>query len=349
MKKILLTGDRGYIGAVLSPMLIARGYDVTGLDVDYFHGCDLGPTEAASYPRLTCDLRDVTAEQLHGFDAVIHLAALSNDPLGNLDPDLTKAINFDASLRVAELAKAGGARRFLFSSSCSSYGAAGESVLDENAEFNPVTPYAEHKVGLERALSELADDSFSPTYLRNATAYGLSPRLRLDLVLNNLVGWALSTGKVLLLSDGTPWRPIVHVEDICRAFLAVLDADRETIHDEAFNVGRSEHNYRILELAEIVADVVPGSRVEIAEGAGPDKRSYRVDFSKLENTLDFRPQWDARKSAERMATAFRDFGLEQTHLEGPRFIRLKRLEELIERGALDSRLTWSEAAGSPTR
>ena len=347
--KILLTGDRGYIGAVLGPMLIARGHEITGLDADYFRGCDLGRPEEPGYPRLTCDLRDVTAEQLRGFDAVVHLAALSNDPLGNLDPELTRAINFEASLRVAELAKEGGARRFLFSSSCSSYGAAGDAMLDENAAFNPVTPYAEHKVGLERALSELTDDSFSPTYLRNATAYGLSPRLRLDLVLNNLVGWALSTGKVLLLSDGTPWRPIVHVEDICRAFIAVLDADRGTIHDEAFNVGRSEHNYRILELAEIVADVVPGSRVEIAEGAGPDKRSYRVDFSKLETTLDFQPQWDARKSAERMFAAFKQNNLEQHHLEGPRFIRLKRLEELIERGDLSSSLLWSRDAESAIR
>ena len=357
--RVLVTGHRGYIGAVLCPMLLERGIDVVGLDTDLFRDGDFvskdapgdesapSPTLAlaplAEVETIARDLRDIRAADLEGFDAVMHLAALSNDPLGNLDASLTTDINYTASLQVAELARAAGVERFIFSSSCSTYGAAGDDALDENAAFNPVTPYAVEKVRLERALHDLADDDFSPTYLRNATAYGASPRLRLDIVLNNLVGWAYTTGKVLMLSDGTPWRPIVHVEDICRAFLATLEAPRESVHDEAFNVGRSAHNYRIRELGEIVVDTVPGSVMEFAPNAGPDKRSYRVDFTKIETQLPgFDPQWDAKKSAERLLRCYQEFGLTKEHMEGPEFIRLARLQQRIDGGELDAQLRWLE-------
>ncbi|REJ80323.1 MAG: SDR family NAD-dependent epimerase/dehydratase [Acidobacteria bacterium] len=338
--RILVTGHDGYIGAVLVPMLLRDGHQVVGLDSSLYERADFtAAPPLAEVPRIHKDLRDLVADDVRGFDAVIHLAALSNDPLGNLDASLTRQINFEASLRCAELAKAGGTRRFLFSSSCSTYGAAGDEMLDESAAFRPVTPYAVEKVNLERALAELADDDFSPVYLRNATAYGVSRRLRLDIVLNNLVGWAHTTGRVLLLSDGTPWRPIVHVEDICRAFLAALAAPRELVHDEAFNVGRSEHNYRILELAEIVAETVPGARVEIASDAGPDARSYRVDFRKIEEKLPgFQPQWDARRSARELYDAYRRFGLRRDHLERSPFVRLAELERRIHEGEIEADL-----------
>jgi nucleoside-diphosphate-sugar epimerase len=351
--KVLVTGHDGYIGAVLVPLLLAEGHRVTGLDSGLFARCDFpAAPPLAEIPTVGSDLRDLRdlrEDDLAGFDAVIHLAALSNDPLGNLDPTLTRAINYDASLRLAELAKRAGVERFLFSSSCSTYGAAGDGgFLAEDAPFNPVTPYAVEKVRLEAALSKLAADRFSPTYLRNATAYGLSRRLRLDLVLNNLVGWAVTTGRVLLLSDGTPWRPIVHVEDIARAFLAVLRAPREVVHDQAFNVGRTAHNYRIRELGEIVEATVSGARLEIAEGAGPDKRSYRVDFSKLESTFpDWEPQWDAARSAKRLFEAYTRAGLERADLEAPTYIRLKHLEDLIARGLLAPDLRWTETAVAP--
>jgi len=342
--RVLVTGHNGYIGAVMTPMLEAAGYQVVGLDSNLFAACRFGE-EPPAVPSIDKDLRAVEREDLEGFDAVIHLAGLSNDPLGNLDAELTYDINHRGSMRLAEIAKEVGVRRFLFSSSCSTYGAAGDDFLDEAATFAPVTPYAESKVWMERDLSALADDSFSPTCLRNATAYGVSPRLRLDLVLNNLVGWALTTGKVTLLSDGTPWRPIVHIEDISRAFLAVLDAPREAIHDQAFNVGVTEHNYRILELAEIVADTVPGSRIEIAEGAGPDKRCYRVDCSKIQRVLPaFQPQWDAHRGARELSEAYKRQGMTEATFHGPDYIRLKHLQGLLDEGVLGPDLRWVPVA-----
>ncbi|HUP23807.1 MAG TPA: SDR family oxidoreductase [Thermoanaerobaculia bacterium] len=343
--RVLVTGHDGYLGAVLVPLLLERDHEAVGLDSGLFADC-VFPAGAAptAIPELRCDLRDIEPDDLAGFDAVVHFAALSNDPLGNLDPALTTDINYTGALRLAELSKAAGVRRFLFSSSCSTYGAAGDELLDESAAFNPVTPYALEKVRLEQALAGLADQDFSPTYLRNATAYGLSPKLRLDLVLNNLVGWAVTTGRVLLLSDGTPWRPIVHVEDIARAFLCVLEAPRERIHDQAFNVGRSAHNYRIRELGEIVVETVPGSQLTIAPGAGPDKRSYRVDFGKLEGAFPaWQPRWDARLAAQELYDAYRAAGLVQADLEGPRYIRLRQLERLRERGEVDEHLRFRPA------
>ncbi|NNM27672.1 MAG: SDR family oxidoreductase [Phycisphaerales bacterium] len=343
--QVLVSGHHGYIGAVLVPALLADGHDVVGMDSNLFAGSVFPtPAPAVDVPVIRGDIRDARPADFAGIDVVIHLAALSNDPLGDLDPALTREINFDASQRLAELAKAAGVRRFLFSSSCSTYGAAGDRPLDESASFNPLTAYAREKVRLEATLAELADDVFSPVFLRNATAYGLSPRLRLDIVLNNLVAWAVTTRSVRLLSDGTPWRPIVHVEDIASAFVAAVRAPREVVHGEAFNVGRSEHNYRILELAEIVADVVPDATLEIAADAGPDPRSYRVDFSKIERALPaWRPQWDARRSATRMAEAFRRFGLTAEDLDGPRFIRLRQLQTHLTQGRLRPDLRWATA------
>ncbi len=339
--RVLITGHDGYLGAVMVPLLQEASLEVEGLDTGLFTGSQFGDQSVTAIPSLKKDIRDVEKKDLEGYDAVIHLAALSNDPLGNLNAKLTHEINFEGTLRVATLAKEAGVKRYLFSSSCSTYGSAGDDFLDESADFNPVTPYAVEKVRMEDALSALADPEFSPTYLRNATAYGLSPRLRLDLVLNNLVAWAHTTGEVLLLSDGTPWRPIVHAEDIARAFLAVLKAPREVIHNEPFNVGRTEHNYRIRELADIVAEVVPGSEVKIAEGAGPDKRCYRVSCKKLETTLpDYQPQWDARRSAKRLWQAYREAKLTLEDLQGARFNRLKHLQGHIDAGRLDGSLRW---------
>jgi nucleoside-diphosphate-sugar epimerase len=346
--RILVTGHNGYIGTVLVPMLQQAGHSVTGLDTDLFHACEFGQS-APSVRSIQKDIRDVTEDDVAGFDAVIHLAALSNDPLGDLNPRLTYDINWNASVRLATVSKLAGVSRFLFSSSCSTYGAAGDDLLTEDAGFNPVTPYGDSKVLVERDLSDLADFSFSPVYLRNATAYGMSPLLRFDLVLNNLVAWAYTTGRVYIKSDGTPWRPIVHVEDIARAFVAILHAPREKVHDQAFNVGQTSENYRISELADIVQETVPGCVIEYAPDAGPDTRCYRVNCDKIQQMVpEFQPQWTARTGAEQLYEAYKQYGLSLDEFEGPRYKRIDHILGLIESRRLDSLLRWQEPTIDPS-
>ena len=336
--RVLVTGSRGYVGAVLTPLLARAGHEVTGLDSDLFRDCTFCDPLPET-PTVAKDVRSVESSDLEGFDAVIHLAGLSNDPLGDYRPELTDEINHAASVRLARLAKQAGVSRFLFASSCSNYGAAGDDFLTESADFNPVTPYGRSKVAVEKALSELADDSFSPVFLRGSTAYGFSPRIRFDLVLNNLVAWAYTTGKILLKSDGSPWRPLVHVEDFARAYLAALEAPRDLVHAEAFNVGTTSENYRIRDLAEIVADTVPDCRLAFADGAGPDKRNYRVDCNKISTTLEgFKPQWTARRGAEQLLEAYRRGNLTGEEFEGPRFNRIAHVRELIRRGEIDANM-----------
>lgn len=342
--RVLVTGHLGYIGTVLTPMLRREGFDVVGLDSDLYRHCTFG-AEPAAVPTIRKDLRDIDERDLRGIDAVCHLAALSNDPLGNLNPELTYDINHLASVRLAELAKKAGATRYVFSSSCSTYGASGnDDILTEESEFNPVTPYGESKVLTERDVSKLADRHFSPVFLRNATAYGVSPRHRFDIVLNNLTAWAFTTGQVMLKSDGSPWRPIVHIEDISRAFVAALKADRDAIHDEAFNIGQTSENYRVRELAEIVARTVPNCRVSLAEGASPDKRNYRVNCDKAARVLThFKPKWTAARGAVELYEAYKQTSLTLDEFEGPRYQRIAHIRKLIAEGELDANLRFRAA------
>jgi nucleoside-diphosphate-sugar epimerase len=339
--RVLVTGHNGYIGSVMVGVLARGGHDIAGLDTYFYEGCTFGE-EWFSVPSIRKDVRDVTSNDLRGFDAVVHLAALSNDPLGHLNKHCTSDINHLGSVQLAKAAKQAGVSRFLFASSCSLYGAAGDEMLTEEAAFNPLTPYGASKVHAERDLSALADDSFSPTYLRNATAYGLSPRLRADIVVNNLVGSAYTTGEIVMQSDGTPWRPLVHIDDISRAFLAVLEAPREAIHNQAFNVGNSSENYQMRDIAKIVQEVVPGATIRYLEGGGPDPRCYRVDCSKLGRVLPgFKTTWNVRRGAVELYESFARFGLTAEAFES--FTRIKRIRELLSQGRLDLSLCWNKS------
>lgn len=338
--RVLLTGHRGYIGSVMVPMLQEQGHDVVGLDTDWFQRCTFTGT-IPEVESINKDTRDIEESDIEGFDAIIHLAGLSNDPMGDFRPMITEEINDAASVRLAEMAKKVGVQRFLFASSCSNYGASGDNFLTEEADFNPVTAYGRSKVQVELAVNKLADDNFCPTYLRASTAFGVSPRIRFDLVINNLTAWAVTTGRVFLKSDGTPWRPLVHVEDICRAYIAVLNAPIDLIHNEAFNVGLTTENYQMSELADIVKDVVPGCRVDYADDAGPDTRCYRVDCNKIARVLHgFKPQWTVRRGVEELYLQYKETGLTLEEFEGEKFMRIAHLQWLIKTGLLDEDYRW---------
>lgn len=342
--RVLVTGHRGYIGSVLLQVLADAGHDVVGLDTDYYRECDFGELPDAR-PSLARDVRDVTPQDLDGFDAVVHLAALSNDPIGDLNAAWTYSINRDATIDLARAAKQAGVPRFVFASSCSMYGAAGgDSPLDEESELRPLTPYAESKVQAETALQSLAGDGFTPVAMRNATVYGASPRLRLDIVLNNLVAWAVTTGAIRLQSDGTPWRPLVHVRDVARATNALLEAPLELVARAPFNIGSAEQNYRIGELAEIVRRQLPECEIVYAEGAAPDPRSYRVDFSRFAETFPrFTFEWTAERGVEELTSAYAAYGLTLEDFQGHRFVRLNQLRRLLDARLLDDDLRWASA------
>lgn len=337
--RILVTGHLGYIGTVLVPMLLKRGHEVVGMDADWYSNCTFGdPRQIIDVPNICKDIRQASVSDLRGFDTVMHLAALSNDPLGNYNAELTDEINHKAAVRLGEMSREAGVRHFIFSSTCSNYGVAGNEFIDENGSFNPYTPYARAKVAAEMGLKPLSDDNFSVTLMRSATAFGYSPRIRWDLVLNNLTAHAMTSGRIYMKSDGTPWRAIVHIEDISRAFTAVAEAKREIVHDQAFNVGQTKENYRVSEIAQIISETVPSCRIEYAPGAGPDPRCYRVNCDKLQRMVPaYQPQWSARAAAEQVYEAIRKFGLGPDDFEGARFARLPHMKQLIADGVMDER------------
>lgn len=341
--RVLVTGNKGYIGTVMVPMLQSAGFEVVGLDSDLFDGCIFGdetvsgPVPKISYLRK--DVRDVELSDLKGIDAIAHLCALSNDPLGNLNPRITYEINHEASVRLAKLAKEAGVQRYILSSSCSVYGASTADVVNEESEVKPVTPYAASKVLAERDIAPLADSDFTPVFLRSSTAYGLSPMIRFDVVVNNFVAWAFTKGVVLLKSDGSAWRPFVHIQDISRAFIAALKAPKDVVHNQVFNVGKNEDNFRIRQVAEIIKQIVPNSEIKYVEGAEPDQRSYKVEFNKIASALpEFKPQWSVPLGAKQLYDAYKKVGLAVEEFEGSRYRRITHLENSLRSGRLDATL-----------
>lgn len=327
--RVLLTGNRGYIGSVLAPMLLDRGHEVAGLDSDLYSRCSFAE-EPHFVPTIPLDIRDVRDGDLDGFDAVIHLAGLSNDPLGDYDARLTMEINAHASVRLGRLAKDAGVKRFLYASSCSIYGASSDRFIAEDGACAPVTPYGESKLAAEAGLRALADEDFSPTFLRASTAYGFSPRIRFDLVVNNLVAWAVCSGQIRMKSNGTPWRPIVHVQDIALAYACALEADRTVVHNRAFNVGQTSENFQVRDIAAIIGEILPDTHITFADDAGADARNYRVDCNHIARSLhSYKPQWTCRRGVEELCAAFKVQNLSIEAFEGPRFSRIAHVKSLL--------------------
>jgi len=342
---ILITGNTGYIGMVMTRLLKKHAYNIIGLDNNYYRGCEFQYTDIHPYKQIVKDIRDISTKDLEGITAIIHLSALSNDPLGEINPSLTNEINSKASIKLAKLAKSMGIQRFIFSSSCSLYGIANkEELITEESQFNPITTYAKTKVEAEKEISKLADNHFHPTFMRNATAYGVSPALRLDLVVNNLVAWAYLTGEVKIMSDGTPWRPIVHVEDISKAFLAVLEAPVDKIHNQAFNVGINNENYQIKDIARSVEKIIPDCRVQILNKTGPDERTYRVNFLKIRKILpQFKPEWNMIKGIEELYQTYKKYGLTQKDFQSQKYFRIRWIKYLIEQKKIDENFKWRQS------
>lgn len=340
--RILVTGHRGYVGSVMVPLLLAEGLEVVGLDIDLYRNSTFGDeSQLVAVPEIKKDIRDVEARDLEGIDAIFHLAALSNDPLGDLNAGLTEEINWQASVRLAGEAKKAGVARYVFASSCSNYGASGtDSFLTESASVNPITAYGRSKVATEEGVSPLANEHFSPTFLRFATAYGYSPRLRFDIVVNNLVAWAFTTGKILMKSDGTAWRPLIHVSDMTRAFLSVVRAPRELVYNQVFNAGSTNENYTVRQVASLVKKTVPNSEASFGEGAGTDPRNYRVDFHKIATTLDFKPQWTVERGCVELYEAYKRIGVTVNDFEGIRYKRIAQIKQQQDAGLLDETLRW---------